>query len=187
MHIVDAHTAHKPNRTLPSPLRRELEPLLRKLRESSELSAQSRSKFLDLLDRFETFLTVAQRVTSLTEVTKAHVQLFTAAPVGDVSIEPAAATMHLRRSAVRLLFRLARESGLEVDDPTLDVKLPTRSRLPARPLTDAEVAVCRGVSLHTLTETRLPAAWALAEATARTSELPSILASAVDSSSEPSG
>jgi integrase len=40
--------------------------------------------------------------------------------------------------------------------------------------------MCRGASLHTLTETRLPAAWALAEATARTSELPSITASDVD-------
>lgn len=161
-------------------LRREIEPLLRNLRESSGLSSQSQARFLDLLHRFETFLAVGHGVTSLADVTKAHVRLFTAAPVGDVSVEPAAATMHLRRSAIRLLFRLARESGLEVGDPALDVALPARTPRRVRPLTDAEIVVCRAASLHTLTETRLPAAWALAEATARTSELPSILASDVD-------
>jgi site-specific recombinase XerD len=167
--------------TTPPRLRREIEPLLRKLRETPGLSSQSQAKFLDLLHRFETFLAVGHGVASLAEVTRAHVVTFiSAAPVGVTSIEPAPATMHVRRSAVRLLFRLARESGLEVNDPTLDVKLPTRSRLPVRPLTDAEIAVCRGVSLHTLNETRLPVAWALAEATARTSELPSIRTSAVD-------
>ena len=41
-----------------------------------------------------------------------------------------------------------------------------------RPLTDDEVGVCRTVALHSLTSTRLSAAWALAEATARTAELP---------------
>ena len=43
-----------------------------------------------------------------------------------------------------------------------------------------EVILCRSFSLHTLTETRQPAAWALAEATARTSEIPLIRASHVD-------
>ena len=162
-------------------LRREIEPLLRKLRESSGLSSQSQAKFLDLLHRFETFLAVGHGVVSLAEVTRAHVVLFiSAAPAGDTTTEPAAATMHLRRSAIRLLFRLARESGLEVGDPALDIALPARAPRRVRPLTDAEIVMCRGASLHTLTETRLPAAWALAEATARTSELPSIMASDVD-------
>lgn len=178
---VDAHTTRQ---TVPTPtpaLRREIEPLLRQLRESSELSSQSQAKFLDLLDRFETFLAVGHGVASLTDVTRAHVVHFiSAAPAGATSIEPAPATMHLRRSAVRLLFRLARESGLEVGDPALDVALPARAPRQVRPLTDAEIVMCRGASLHTLTETRLPAAWALAEATARTSELPSILESDVD-------
>jgi site-specific recombinase XerD len=156
-------------------------PLLQKLRESPELSSQSKAKFLDLLDRFEAFLTAGQGVGSLAEVSRAHVVLFIpAAPAGDTSTEPAAATMHLRRSAIRLLFRLARDSGLDVGDPTLDVRLPPRFRPRVRPLTDAEIEECRRASAHTLAETRLPAAWALAEATARTSELPFILASDVD-------
>jgi site-specific recombinase XerD len=182
MNSVDPHTTDEPHRTVTiRSLRRELEPLLQELRGSTELSAQSRGKFLDLLDRFETFLAVGHGVTSLAEVTRAQVELYTTSPPArNPANEPAIATMHLRRSAVRLLFRLARESGLEVGDPTLDVSLPTRSPRHIRPLTDAEVEMCRGASLHTLTETRLPAAWALAEATARTSELHSIPASAVD-------
>jgi site-specific recombinase XerD len=180
MASVDVHEADDPDRVVPCPLRREMEPLLQMLRESPELSAQSQAKFLDLLGRFENFLTAGQGVASLVEVTRAHVEHFTNAPAGYASIEPAVATMHLRRSAVRLLFRMAREWGLEVGDPTLDVMLPAREPHHIRPLTDVEILACRAVSLHTLIETRLPAAWALAEATARTSELPSILTSAVD-------
>jgi site-specific recombinase XerD len=164
---IGAHTTDKVASVAPVPLRREIEPLLRKLRESPELSAQSRAKLLDLLDRFAAFLTVAQDVTSLAEVTQAHVELFTAAaPNGNTAAEPAVATMHFRRSAVRLLFRLARQSGLEFGDPALDVQLPPRPHRQVRPLTDGEIVVCRGASLHTLAETRLPAAWALAKATA---------------------
>jgi hypothetical protein len=181
MHSVDAHAAGEPVPSVSSPLWREMEPLLRKLHDSSDISAQSHAKFLDLLDRFATFMSTIDGVASLSDVTRVHVELFTAAsPSGNASILPSTATMHLRRSAVRLLFRLARESGLDVGDPTLDVTLPARAPQPLRPLTDGEIVVCRGVSLHTLTETRLPAAWALAEATARTSELPHVLASAVD-------
>lgn len=180
MDRVDPRTTDKCAQAQPGPLQRELEPLLRGLKESDDLSSQSQAKFLDLLDRFQKFLAASQ-VVSLTEVTRAHIELFTSAPSADDPwADPAAATMYLRRSAVRLLFRLARESGFEVGDPTLDVTLPARARRPMRPLTDAEIAACRGASLHTLTETRLPAAWALAEATTRTSELPFILASDVE-------
>ena len=58
--------------------------------------------------------------------------------------------------------------------PTLDLVLPARSSLHTRPLTDDEVTLCRSFSVSSLTETRRPAAWALAEATARTSEIPHI-------------
>lgn len=185
MHSVNARSTEEAVSTVPPPLRRQIEPLLQKLQKWSDLSAQSRTKFLDLLDRFESFLSAGHGVESLAEVTRAHVVLFiSAAPARATSMEPAAATMRLRRSAIRLLFRLARDSGLEVGDPTLDVRLPTRScRRPVRPLTDTEIEVCRGASLRTLFETRLPAVWALAEATARTSELPSIRESDVDLSS----
>src|SRR5437016_6168127 len=55
-----------------------------------------------------------------------------------------------------------------------------RSFLAVRPLTDDEIVVCRSFSLQTLTATRQPAAWALAEATARTSEIHHIVVSDLD-------
>jgi integrase/recombinase XerC len=88
--------------------------------------------------------------------------------------------MHLRRSALRLYFRTLRQLGLFEGDPTLDLELPPRSSLAMRPLTDDEVVLCRSFSLQTLSATRQPAAWALAEATARTSEIPHVRVSDLD-------
>ncbi len=73
-----------------------------------------------------------------------------------------------------------RQLGVHDGDPTIDLVLPPRSFLAVRPLTDDEIVVCRSFSLQTLTATRQPAAWALAEATARTSEIPHILVSDLD-------
>src|SRR5439155_16547227 len=47
-------------------------------------------------------------------------------------------------------------------------------------LTDDEVAVCRSFAKCTLQDTRRPAAWALAEATGRSSEIPHIRISDID-------
>jgi hypothetical protein len=88
--------------------------------------------------------------------------------------------MHLRRSAIRLLFREARKMGITEADPGRDIDLPPRSSLPTRPLTDDEIALSRSFSMMTMTETRQPAAFALAEATARCSELPAITAVDLD-------
>jgi integrase len=98
---------------------------------------------------------------------------------GDGGDTPSIATQHFRRSAIRLLFRLARYLGLAEGDPTLDLDLPPRSSLNQRPLTADEMVVCRTAALRTLTATRQPAAWALAEATARSSEIPRIRTSDV--------
>ena len=87
---------------------------------------------------------------------------------------PSVATSHLRRSAVRLLFRVLREHRLVEHDPTLDVRVAGAFVAAARPLTDDEIALGRSFSAETLGETRRPAAWAFAEATARTSELSAI-------------
>jgi integrase/recombinase XerC len=88
--------------------------------------------------------------------------------------------MHLRRAVLRFVFRQARGLGLVDHDPCVDLVLPPRSNLAARPLTDDEIAVCRSFSLTSLTNTRMPAAWALAEATARTAEMPHIRVSDLD-------
>jgi integrase/recombinase XerC len=142
----------------------------RELAAASVLSIQSQRRMVELLCRFGRFVIVGYCVATLDAIAAQQVQAFVAAPTGD-GMAPGIATQHLRRSAVRLLFRVGRELGLASGDPTLDVRLPPRSPSTARPLSDEEVALCRTAALHSLTSTRLAAAWALAEATARTAEL----------------
>jgi integrase/recombinase XerC len=88
--------------------------------------------------------------------------------------------MHWRRTALRLLFRAGRRAGLADGDPTLDIKLPPRSSLSTRPLTNDEVGLCRSVAQWSLNGSRRAAVWALAEATCRSSELPHITADDID-------
>jgi integrase/recombinase XerC len=152
--------------------------LLEVVRASSMLSVQTRPRFVSTADRFFSFCRRGFAVHGLSEVTSEIAHAFVMAPLEDR--DPSAATMHLRRSVLRFVFRQARELGLADHDPCVDLVLPSRSGLSARPLTDDEIAVCRSYSLTSLTNTRTPAAWALAEATARTAEIPHIRARDVD-------
>ena len=148
----------------------------------SKLTDQSTHRMTELLVRFTIFLEKGLRLRSVEDITAEHASRFIFAgisrPVGPQ--RPSVATMHLRRSALRLYFRTLRKLGMGVGDPTQDLVLPARSCLAVRPLTDDEIVVCRSFSLQTLTATRQPAAWALAEATARTSEIPHIRVSDLD-------
>lgn len=139
---------------------------------SSSLSSQSRPRFVATANRFFAFCRRGYGLGSLDEVTAEIARAFVVASLE--AREPSVATMHLRRAVVRFVFRQARELGLADYDPCVDLVLPPRSSLSARPLTDDEIAVCRSYSLTSLTNTRTPAAWALAEATARTAEIPHI-------------
>jgi integrase len=132
-------------------------------------SPDSASRLGDLMRRFAAYAS-ASGVKHAWEVDVAVVESFVRARSSDGSI-PAVATMHLRRAAVRLLFFEGRKMGVVNHDPTLDLVLPPRSSLPTRPLTDDEIGLCRSHSLSTMAETRQPAAWALAEATARSGDL----------------
>lgn len=85
--------------------------------------------------------------------------------------DPSLGTRHFRRAAVRLFFKTARALGLCEHDPTMDIELARRSEGHARPLTDDEVAAGETAALWTLDLTRLPAAWALGEATAVSAEI----------------
>lgn len=143
------------------------------------LSAQSLSRMLELHDRFARFVQVGFDVQVLDEITSEIAGQFVGAPSSG-GRAPSLATQHLRRSAVRLFFRIARALGIAANDPTLDLRLAPRSLSSARPLADEEVALCRTAALHSLTGTRLSAAWALAEATARTSELAHLRVSDLD-------
>jgi site-specific recombinase XerC len=172
-----------PARTSPSDLRppEALGRVLDELRRS-KLTDQSTHRMTELLVRFTIFLDKGLRLGSVQQISPDQADQFIRATISTPSgpKKPATATMHLRRSAVRLYFQTLRQLGLFDGDPTIDLLLPPRSCLAVRPLTDDEIVVCRSFSLQTLTATRQPAAWALAEATARTSEIHHILVSDLD-------
>jgi integrase/recombinase XerC len=132
-------------------------------------SEESTTRLLDLMARFVAFAN-GSGVVEVEAVSASLVESFVHSRARD-GTKPAVATMHFRRTAVRLLFGEGRRLGLTSRDPTLDIRLPSRTSLCARPLTDDEVELCRSYSVRTMTETRQPTAWALAEATARSAEL----------------
>jgi integrase len=146
----------------------------------TDLSAQTQHRLVSILSRFAAFAERGFGISTLNDITPDIVRAFIAAPRRGGGGPPSISTMHFRRSAVRLLFREARRVGLTDSDPTLDLTLPPRSSLGLRPLTDDEIAICRSSALRHLSETRLPAAFALAEATARTSEVPKIRVEDID-------
>jgi integrase/recombinase XerC len=169
--------------TRPSPaaeLERAASEIAAELHRRQQLSEQSEPRVFGLFERFSRFVDQAFGVTSLRDVSVDHVEAFVRASNGSTSAPPSAATMRLRRSTLRLLFRTAREIGLLEGDPTVDLALPPRTNNAPRPLNDDEVDECRRVCLHDLTSTRLSVAWALGEATARTSEIPHITLADVD-------
>ncbi|WP_168676626.1 tyrosine-type recombinase/integrase [Cellulomonas septica] len=97
-------------------------------------------------------------------------------------------TQHARRTALRMYFRALRDLGLYDGDPTLDLHLPARTSTAARPLTDDEVTLCRvAARLGAAGSTSLQRAvcWALAEATAITSEITQVRVGDVDDAAAP--
>ena len=158
-----------------------LQVILKRLKKT-DLADQSIPRMAETMTRFTAYLERGHGIQSVHDIGKDHVSGFVFAPLPDPSgrRRPAIATMHLRRTALRLYFRIARQEGLSLADPTVDLYLPPRSGLSMRPLTSDEIALCRSYSLKTLTATRHPAALALAEATARTSEIPHIRVSDLD-------
>lgn len=132
-----------------------------------------------ILDRFAQFASNGFGSTSLAEIRPEIARSFIDATTASGK-PPSVSTRHWRRTAVRLLFRAARDAGLVDGDPTLDLVLPPRSSLGTRPLTDDEVALCRSAAQWSLAGSRRAAVWALAEATCRSSELPNISADDID-------
>jgi integrase len=150
--------------------------------EEFDLSEQSIRRMVEVSERFVHFLEGMGRTEAAGGVSADQCWKFVRALIDNEQgpRQPAVATMHLRRATLRLLFRTARDLGLYEGDPTLDLSLPPRTPSKVRALTDEEVALGRSFSLRSLAETRLPAAWALAEATATTSEIHHIKVSDVD-------
>jgi integrase len=155
-------------------LPRAVDRVAAELRAHGRLSVQSEPRVLGLFERFGVFVSRAFGVANLRDVSREQVEAFIRSSTVGTGEAPSAATMQLRRSALRLLFRTARELNLFDGDPTLDLVLPSRTNESARTLTDDEVDQCRRVCLLDLASTRLSVAWALGEATARTGEIPHI-------------
>lgn len=146
---------------------------------STWISADQRSRAARILEGFVGFCSNGFGVELLGEVSQDVAASFLMA-TGPHQTPPSAQLVSLRRTALRLLFRAARAQGYEVGDPTLDLEVPSRPGRQTRPLTDEEIALCRGTSMWSLTDTRRAAAWALAEATCRTGELPFVRTRDVD-------
>jgi integrase len=143
------------------------------------VSAAQAERVAAILGGFVRFCERGHGVTGLGQVTPAIAESFVNAPSVDGD-GPTLPLVHLRRTALRLLFRSARRLGQPVGDPTLDLRLPPRTQLPTRPLTDDEISLCRAASAWSLNDRRRAAAWALGEATCRSVEVGQIIRGDVD-------
>jgi integrase len=132
----------------------------------------------DLIRGFANYLATSG-VESTGDISDAHASAFVRS-LTRTKTEPSLATMHLRRTALRIFFREAKALGVLSADPTTNIPLPSRSYGDLRPLTDGEIERCRSFAEHMKGETRYATAWALAEATARVRELGSIRAKDLD-------
>lgn len=144
-----------------------------------EKCGEAVTRFARRLDR--------QGVRDLAEVGPEHCQGFIDAATKDATA-PSLTTRHSRRSAIRMFFRTLRELGYDIGDPSLDVRLPSRTNAAARPLTEVEVTLCRatsrmgeagGRSLHRAV------CWALGETTAVSSEISAVRVGDVDHPDQP--
>ncbi len=143
------------------------------------VSSNQVGRVVRVLDGFATFVTVAAGVRTLSDVSPSLAVSFVHAPDGEGRV-PSVPELHHRRTALRLLFRVARERGIEVGDPTLDLVLPPRVQRGARPLSDVEVVLCRSHAFWSLSDSRRAAAWALGEATCRSREITAATVDDVD-------
>jgi integrase len=132
-----------------------------------------------ILRGFVRFCERGHQIADPLAVTPEVCEAFLRAPVS-AGPPPSTSLLHLRRTALRLLFRSARHLGLPVGDPTLDLRLPPRDQLATRPLADDEVSLCRASAAWSLNDRRRAAAWALAEATCRSVEIGLIARSDID-------
>lgn len=148
------------------------------LAELDAMAPVSLIRVADLIRGFANYL-AASGVESASDISEANASAFVRSLTRSKT-EPSLATMHLRRTALRIFFREAKAMGILSVDPTTSITLPPRSYGELRPLTDGEIDRCRSFAEHTEGETRYPIAWALAEATARVPELGAVKPQDVD-------
>jgi integrase len=148
------------------------------LAELDAMAPVSLIRVADLVRGFANYL-AASGVESAGDISEAHASAFVRSLTRSKT-EPSIATMHLRRTALRIFFREAKALGVLSFDPTTSITLPPRSYRDLRPLTDEEIERCRSFAEHVQGEIRYAIAWALAEATARVAELGAVRSKDVD-------
>lgn len=146
---------------------------------TDEVTELSLERFSGLWARFDRFADRVCGVVLIQDIDREIVAAFLRARTTTGSL-PAASTVRVRLTALRLLFRVLRQLRLATSDPTLDVELPRRSYPGFRPLVDDEIERCRWAALATTVVTRDPAVWGLAEAGASTGEIGLVRTSDLD-------
>jgi integrase len=149
-----------------------------RLADQGALAPVSLIRVSELIQGFANFLT-ASEVEAAAAISEAHACAFVRSLTRSGS-EPSLATMHFRRSALRIFFRETKALGVLPMDLTSDIALPPRSYRDLRPLTDEEVGRGRSFAEGALGDPRYATAWALAEATARLPELGAVRRQDVD-------
>lgn len=86
-------------------------------------------------------------------------------------LAPLHGALHVRRSTLRIFFRLLRAQGLFHSDLTADIKLPPRAPREPNPLSEAEVRRIRSTCKRTQAQTLVPATVALTLASATPAEI----------------
>ena len=158
-----------------SPVRVAVEGVITRWKVTEDMSCQTIDRSEETLRRFAARLG-RSGFDSVGAITPAMCRGFIDAHTRD-AVAPELATRHARRVTLRMFFRALRDLGYPVGDPTLDIPLPPRSARPARPLIEDEVGLGRvSARLGNAGSASLlrAAAWALAEATAVTSEITTV-------------
>jgi hypothetical protein len=147
--------------------------------DTGDLAASSVQRIGRHLARFTADLHAVRGVTDIRDVGRSEALSFIERPERD-GTRPKASTRDNRRYAVSLYFAALRTLGLYPDDPLAEVRVARDDVVSLRPLTHAEVATGRLHAPRSIRDLRGPGAWALAEATATTSEIPLVLPEDLD-------
>jgi integrase len=140
-------------------------------------------KAAGLIARFIKYSELRFGITDVRALCQEHVLAFIDAPVlGDELRSAGGRTKDNRRWAIELWFRTLRGLDLYVGDPFLDVERSRRPASASRPLLDVEVERARKHAPSYWGDTLGPVRFALAEAMATTSEIPSIVLADYDRS-----
>jgi hypothetical protein len=150
---------------------------------TSETVAEETLKLvLPVIEGFATYMEQGLGISDVDAIGPDDAERFMASRQADGS-PPTYAARRIRRMGIRLAFRTGRALGLAHGDPSLDIDLGPPASIHARPLTDEEIERGRSFALPSLRDKRRSIAWALAEATAPTSEMGLVRVGDVETSS----